>query len=422
MFSKIIFTFITRFSSSLIGFLLVILTAHAIGAEGRGEISLIILGTAITLLISSIIGGNAIVLLAPSTPAFKLLVPSYGWAVISISITTALLHFTGLIPHQYSIHIFIISMLQAIASIHMSMFIGKQQIKLYNIMNLLQVFLLFTMAVIFYYFLKHQDVIHYVIALYISFAIQAVATTWFIYRDIEFTNLSGTNEIVKKILENGLIIQLCNVVQILNYRLCYFILEETHGLTSLGIFSTASIVAESVWLVSRSISLVQYSGIVNSSDKEYNRLLTVRMSKLSLFGSILVMLPVLILPSSFYGWVFGEEFRVITEPLWIYAPGILALSFATVLGHYFAGLGLNKVNLLGSVIGFIITLIASLILIPKWGINGAAMSVCLAYCVHSLYLFLKFRTHTSFKINELWPTVDDYIYLKKGIGTFLGRS
>ncbi len=289
-------------------------------------------------------------------------------------------------------------------------------------MNLLQVFLLFTMAVIFYYFLKHQDVIHYVIALYISFAIQAVATTWFIYRDIEFTNLSGTNEIVKKILENGLIIQLCNVVQILNYRLCYFILEETHGLTSLGIFSTASIVAESVWLVSRSISLVQYSGIVNSSDKEYNRLLTVRMSKLSLFGSILVMLPVLILPSSFYGWVFGEEFRVITEPLWIYAPGILALSFATVLGHYFAGLGLNKVNLLGSVIGFIITLIASLILIPKWGINGAAMSVCLAYCVHSLYLFLKFRTHTSFKINELWPTVDDYIYLKKGIGTFLGRS
>lgn len=153
MFSKIIFTFITRFSSSLIGFLLVILTAHAIGAEGRGEISLIILGTAITLLISSIIGGNAIVLLAPSTPAFKLLVPSYGWAIISISLITTLLHFTGLIPQQYSIHIFIISLLQAIASIHMSLFIGKQQIKLYNIMNLL-VILTFYSSCHFLLFLK----------------------------------------------------------------------------------------------------------------------------------------------------------------------------------------------------------------------------------------------------------------------------
>ncbi|MBL0070527.1 MAG: polysaccharide biosynthesis C-terminal domain-containing protein [Bacteroidetes bacterium] len=422
MFSKIIFTFITRFSSSLIGFLLVILTAHAIGAEGRGEISLIILGTAITLLISSIIGGNAIVLLAPSTPAFKLLVPSYGWALISISLITTLLHFTGLIPQQYSIHIFIISLLQAIASIHMSLFIGKQQIKLYNIMNLLQVFLLFTAAVIFYYFLNYHEVIHYIVALYISFAIQALVTTWFIYREIEITSLSGVKEIIKKILENGLVIQLCNVVQILNYRLCYFILEETHGMTSLGIFSTASIVAESVWLVSRSISLVQYSGIVNSSDKEYNRFLTVRMAKLSLVGSILVMIPVLLLPSSFYGWILGEEFRAILVPLWIYAPGILALSFATVLGHYFAGLGLNKVNLTGSLIGFGITLFFSLILIPKWGINGAAVSVCLAYCVHSVYLFLKFRTHTSFKIIELWPSTEDFIHLKKGIGTFLGRS
>lgn len=422
MFSKILFTFVSRFLSSVLAFLIVVITAKLIGAEGRGVISLIVLGTAITLLVNNIVGGNAIVLLTPKVEPVKLLIPSYLWAFISCALVTFILHLSELTPPEYSIHIFFISLLQSIGSIHLSVFLGRQKIRLYNMMTVLQVVVLFAVIAYLYLFQGEKDVMSYIVALYISFAIQALITSWFISKEISSTPLSGMKQVLRMILANGLIIQLCNVIQILNYRLSYFFLEEHHGLVALGVFSTASIVAESVWLISRSIALVQYAGIVNSDDPDYNKRVTVRLAKLSAITSMLAWVPLLMLPPAFYSFLFGEEFRNIGGQLWWYAPGIMALAFSTVFGHYFAGLGMNRINLYGTLTGFAVTLAASWLLIPEYGINGAAMSVSLAYCIHAVYLFFIYKKHTKLIISELIPTREDLNFVWKELKLIIRKQ
>jgi len=419
MFSKILFTFVTKFLTSVLGFLVVVFTAKLIGAEGRGLISLIVLGTAITLLFNNIVGGNALILLAPKTDHFRLLLPSYIWAVTSCLLVTTILHQFDLIPGEYSIHVFFISLMQALASIHLTLFVAQQKIRLYNMMGILQVLILFTVLMTFLFLLNRRSVMDYVIAMYISFFIQLLVSTWFVLKELKFRGIGNMSQVVKAILENGLIIQLCNVIQILNYRLSYFILEDKFGLAALGVFSTASIVAESIWLISRSISLVQYSGIVNSDDPGYNRRLSIRMAKLSLVGSMMAYIPLILLPGSFYALVFGQEFRGLGEQIIIYSPGILALAFSTVFGHYFAGLGQNMINLWASLTGFVVTVIAAFILIPRFGINGAAFSVSLSYIASAVFLFIAFRNKAGLKIRELKPDKSDYLFLKNEAKKYL---
>jgi O-antigen/teichoic acid export membrane protein len=415
MFRKILFTFSTRFLSSLLSFLIVVITARAIGAEGRGEITLVMLGCSINLMINSIVGGNAIVLLAPTIATWKLLVPSWIWVLLSNSLVTVILHVFGLIPEHLSIHVLLISILQSFASVHLMIFLGKQRIILFNMIGLLQTLILTGGVLIMIYGTHNPSVEGYVFCLYISFMVQLLVSCFFLRSVTTITSLDNMKATLREIFRHGLIIQVSNVAQLLNYRLSYFFLEFFIGLAALGVFSTASVVAESVWLISRSISLVQYTGIVNSTDEGYNRRMTIRMAKLALAGSMAAILPLVLLPASFYAYVFGEEFSGIGFQILLLSPGILALAFATVLAHYFAGLGQNKLNLYSSLTGLIATVPAALILIPLWGVNGAAAGVSLSYLVTSLHLYILFKKRTGMKLRELIPDKEDIIFIKSQI-------
>jgi O-antigen/teichoic acid export membrane protein len=100
----------------------------------------------------------------------------------------------------------------------------------------------------------------------------------------------------------------------------------------------------------------------------------------------------------------------------------MALAFSTVFGHYFAGLGMNRINLYGTLTGFAVTLAASWLLIPEYGINGAAMSVSLAYCIHAVYLFFIYKKHTKLIISELIPTREDLNFVWKELKLIIRKQ
>ncbi|HEX5000861.1 MAG TPA: polysaccharide biosynthesis C-terminal domain-containing protein [Bacteroidia bacterium] len=412
MFRKVLFTFSTRFLSSLLSFLIVVITARAIGAAGRGEITLVMLGCSINLMINSIVGGNALVLLTPSTEPWRLLVPSWVWVIISNLTVTAILHVFGLVPPHLSIHVLFISIMQSVASVHMMVYLGRQRIILYNLLGLLQTLILAGGVCFMIFVLKVSTVSGYINCLYISFAVQLLVSIFYLPGLVTRVKLENVKSTIREILKHGLVIQLSNVAQLFNYRLSYFFLEYFIGMAALGVFSTASTVAESVWLISRSISLVQYSGIVNSKDEGYNRRMTLRMSKLSIAGSLAALLPLSLLPPSFYAYVFGEEFSGIGTQILLLSPGIMALAFATVLAHYFAGLGLNKLNLYTSLTGLAATVPAALVLIPLFGMNGAAIAVSISYMVTSTHLYIIFKKKTGMKLRELIPERADFEFVK----------
>ncbi len=344
MLSRVIFTFGTKLLSAVLSFLIVVFTSKLIGAEGRGEISLFVLGITLTLLMNNIIGGSALIFLSSRIEPFRLLIPSYIWSFISALLVTFILTSFNLVPSYLITHILFISIIQSLAAVNQNLFIGQKKLKLFNLISLLQVTILFTVLVSFLFILGKRSVNDYITAVYISFVLQMIISFWFVIKNLKLVAPKHQIEVVKTIIKNGLVIQLCNVVQLLNYRLCYFFLESEKGIATLGVFSTATAVAESVWLISKSISLVQYSEIANTTDPGYARRVSIRLSKLSFVLSFSAFIPILLIPSTIYGSIFGPEFEDIGKQIYIYCPGILALSFSTVFAHFFAGLGRNSIN------------------------------------------------------------------------------
>lgn len=412
MFNKIFFTFSTRFLAAILNFLIVVITAKYLGAENRGIISLIVLGITINLMVNNLIGGSALVYLVPRGSVFKLFVPSYIWAIVSSFVLTLVLRYFKLIPLDFSAHIFFLSLLQSLGSVNLTIFLGQEKIKLYNSISLLQTLLLFFSILGMFFILSNKSVSAYVYSLYIAFGFSFVASLTFILKELEITTLSDFKKTISDILKQSFFIQLANVIQILNYRLSYFILASQAGASVLGVYSTGVSVAESVWLIGKSIAMVQYARIANSNDINYSRALTIKLSKLSFLFTLAVVVPLVFLPSQFFRFVFGNEFGAIREVLIYLSVGVVSIGVSTIYVHYFSGIGKNYINTIASSAGFLLTLLFCLLLIPKYGLIGAAAGTSLSYLVTSVYLFIMFIKETGLKYSMLLLSREDFTSFK----------
>ena len=419
MFKKIILTFSTKFITALLNFLIVIITARYLGAEGRGTISLIVLGISINLIVNDIIGGSALVYLTPRINLFKLFVPSYIWALTSSSILTYCLCYFKLIPVEYYLDVFLLSVLQSLGSINFAILLGQERIKQHNAINILQILLLFISLLVILFVFNYQTVSAYIYSLYIGLGFSFAVSLTLIFKHIKPTLFSDWKEVIKSILENSIYIQLANILQIFNYRISYYILNWFTGAKILGVYSTAVSVAEAVWLVSKSIAMVQYARISNSTDKNYSRQLTIQLSKFSLLATIITLLPLLLLPDSIFILIFGIEFSAIHQVLIYLSIGIISIGFSTIYTHYFSGIGKYHINSIASGIGFIFTILFCIILIPKYQLSGAAISASLSYSATSIYLLIAFIKETKLKPSELIPSSKDFSFLMRELKKLL---
>jgi O-antigen/teichoic acid export membrane protein len=418
MLRKIFFTFSSRLFITCINFIVILLTARYLGAEGRGVISLIILGITINLLVSNIFGGSAISYLAVRVQVYKLVAPAYTWAVISSFLITSILITIKLIPAVYAPHLFFLSVLQSFYNVHLNLLIGKGHIKEHNLVNSLQVAVLVLLLCFLLFVLQQRTVYSYLIALYCSLGFSFFLSLFFLRDEVKMFPIRDGLDQWKRILSNGYIIQIANIAQLLNYRLSYYLLDhftnaDEGGKKIVGVYSTAVAIAEAVWLIGRSMGLVQYTKIVKGEDDNNAINLSLRFGKISFLLTIVILLPVIILPSGFYKMLFGNDFGNIQEILLYLSPGILSFGMALMYSNYFAGLGLNTVNLKGSLTGLAISISAGIFLVPEFGMRGAAITASLSYIATSLYLWISFTKRTKLRWTEIVPAKNDLIFLRK---------
>ncbi|MBL4655359.1 MAG: hypothetical protein JKY33_06015, partial [Bacteroidia bacterium] len=105
MFKKIISTIGSKFLITGLNFATVILTTQALGAEGRGEVSLFFLNIVIVMMFNDFVGGGALVYLIPRNEPFKVLIPSYIWGILCSACISFLLNTLGLVAEGNLFHL-----------------------------------------------------------------------------------------------------------------------------------------------------------------------------------------------------------------------------------------------------------------------------------------------------------------------------
>jgi O-antigen/teichoic acid export membrane protein len=232
----------------------------------------------------------------------------------------------------------------------------------------------------------------YIDALYVSYMVALLTSCIAIWRFFpqQEQEVVSRKMIWQRLFKLGFYNQLAHVLQLLSFRASYYILEQFHGTSAVGVFSNASSITESIWLIASSISLWQYATISNTQDQQYTIQITEKLSRFGMLAAFFGVGFFLFLPPDFYQFVFGADFGGLQKLMWALAPGVWVFTYALVVGHYFSGHGRYWVNALASGVGLVFSLLASFIFIPMYGAIGAALAASMSYTATSLVVLRYF--------------------------------
>lgn len=436
MTDKILSTFFTRIVATLLMFVVVIVNTNTFGAEGTGTIALVILGLTLLQVLSEFVGSSSLVYLVPQKDNFQLLILSYSWAIFSNTIGLILLYILHLVPSEYIFLLAVLTFLFSIYNTHTRVMQGKEDIRLFNLLQLSQAVLLILFLVAFIGIRRLRNITPtidlYLYAFILSYLFPTLVTCIYIKRKVRRTNLDNIGTLLKEMFKLGFWTQLANLTQILTYRINYYIIEGFIGRKPLGIYELGTRISEAVWIFPKSICLVQYARISNNHEDAYAKNLTLSLFKIVFVFSLIAILVLFALPGSFIAWIFGPEFVQSKPVINSLLPGILFLSCMSILSHHFSGYGKYWVNAIGSIIGLVVTAGLGFTLIPIakktstiLALQTAGWISSAAYLASLLFSLTIFVHQTKVTVRDFLITRQDWLSFKRIISdkaSFLKRT
>jgi O-antigen/teichoic acid export membrane protein len=422
MIRNILSTISTRVLVALLTLIMVLVNARQLGAENVGTISLIILAIAILQLVSNLVGGGALVYLVPREQLMKLYLPACAWAMITSFLGTFLLTVLHLVPEGYTWHVMILSLLLSLFTVNFMVLMGQERILEYNIISLLQVVILFVVLMILFFGLGKKEVMSYLTGLYFSYVFAFFASLFLILKSFKKKDVTGSGKVIRDLLRLGSVMQLGNILQFLNYRLSYYFIEFFLRRAAVGIYSVGVQLSESIWLIAKSIHMVQYSRISNEKDENYAARLTLNLAKVSFILTLVSLIIIMVLLHLFFTLIFKPEFGQVPVIMYILATGILTFSVSIILSPYFSGMGKPVHNTTSAAIGLVFTLVLSLVLIPRMKLPGAALAATISYLFSTLYQFIVFIKITKLKPADFLLRKEDVSVVSKEIRRMIESS
>ncbi len=430
MLKKIFGTFGTRLLCVLISFGLVIVNTNYFHAEGVGTIGLFVLGISILQIFTSVLGSDSIVYTLPRYDHFQIIFIAYLSSIIINLIGSGIMFIFKLIPMEY-FGLFIFSTIcVSFYSINMQILLSKKKIALYNICSLMQIVMLAIWLCYFIFIRNHQQVSSYFIAYSLSYLIITIISIIPAIKGTQYKGFSGICDLLKQLAKYGITIQLANLAQMLNYRLNYYIIEFCSGRKALGIYDLGTKLSESIWILPKSISTIQYTHISNChNDKQYAKKITLAFTKLSIYFALIAIIVLLCLPKEFFAFIFGPEFIEVKPVLYVLGIGIFIFSANVILAHYFSGLGKFKINTIASIIGLIVTAVLGFASIPLLkslpylqALTLVGIITSISYTISCVYTFICFKKDANVTLKDFLLQKEDFSLLQVEIKKTFNRN
>ena len=417
MLKKIIGTTGTRILNAFFALIILYLIANYIGSEGMGVIGLIILDITIIQLAIDLVAGSALIYFASRTNLAKLLVPAYLW----IGLVIALFYFLFILanawfpsiiavalPQGYAIHILLLALLSGLMITHYNLLLGKERIKTYNILFTVQISMVLLAFLYQLFVAQNSKVEAYLFGLYLGYGTAAVAGFLAVIFKSGQLTLSGWQRSTREVLKYGMVTQMANILNIGNNRISFYIIRHFSGFAALGVYNAGIQLTEGLRVIGQSIAVVQFSTISNTDEPEYARTLTIRLMKLSVLLTALALLVLLIIPENIYSLLLTNDFSGVKPVIIALSPGVMALAINNIFSHYFSGMGNPKINLHAKITGLVFTLVLLFILIPAFGIVGAALTASVSYTATVIHQYIVFKKQTKTRFIEWLPAQKDF--------------
>jgi O-antigen/teichoic acid export membrane protein len=207
---------------------------------------------------------------------------------------------------------------------------------------------------------------------------------------------------------------LSNILAFVNDRANIILLGYFLGPSAVGLYAVAIAISEKLWLFSGALSTVILPRLSQlSTDEDKRKLLTPLIARWSLWITFTAALVIIVFGQYAIIYIFGDRYeqsyRVI---LWL-MPGVILGACSMVLANDIAARGRPELNMATSWISVVVNIIGNVLLIPRYGIEGAALATSFAY---SLNLVLRLFMHNYFTGVKFYKNLiigkDDIVMLR----------
>jgi O-antigen/teichoic acid export membrane protein len=212
--------------------------------------------------------------------------------------------------------------------------------------------------------------------------------------------------LARQVISLGLRYHLGTCAMYLLLRVDIFLLNGTVSRSDVGLYSLAVTIAELAYLVTDSVAHVMLPSQVAGSLEESSQV-TAHAVRLNIVASSLCVLGVALVAPLVVPFVYGRDFGGAVAPLLLIMPGIVALAVARPVAVFLTRT--NRPLAMSAVSGgaMCVNVVLNLMLIPHFGVEGAAVASTIAYLGVAAVFVGWFLRCSGAAPRELIPRVAD---------------
>ena len=393
--------FLTYVANAALAFGVAIVVARALGPEGRGVYALVLLSASIAQAILSLGMGVAAVyeLGKGSAPVARVIANTQQVVIFSAAMSGALvllawpLFGDRLLDEDVPFWAFaFVVPLFVNYNVLTAVLQGMSRFRTMNVVIVTQPFVLLLVLVGMEAF-GDVDPTAALVAWSIGTLVAVLLALGLLRSDLsisELVRIDGPS--LRRQVSFGLKGQLGNLVQLLNYRLDQYIVLLFVSTAGVGIYAVSVTLSQAVWFGANAVATVLLPRLTAAGPEEAART-TPLVCRSTLFVSALSALGLAAVSPWLVEGLFGSDFKDALAPLLWLLPGTVALAGSKILASYLLSRGQPLINSGVTVVALAVTLAADFVLIPPFGLTGAAIASSLAYLTHfglSLVAYARF--------------------------------
>lgn len=260
----------------------------------------------------------------------------------------------------------------------------------------------------------------YVVAFVAATLASAVLLTAATWRDAPRTTALP----LRQIFVYSLPLYLGNVVQFLNYRLDVFFVKESVGLDGVGRYTVAVWIAQTVWLVPNALAALVLRAVAADPTSAATRDRVGLLHRGCLLLGVACAAVLALAAGPGLRLVFGDAFAASVPALLVLLPGTAVFSSVVILSAHLNGLGRQALTTWVACGSLVVTVVLNVLLVPRFGILGAALASTASYVVSAIATFLLVRRVSPelTVASLLLPTADDVRRLRDVVRARIARS
>lgn len=220
-------------------------------------------------------------------------------------------------------------------------------------------------------------------------------------------SLSYDITIAKPIFLFGVQSYIQNMIGYLHTRIDIYLIAYFLKPDQIAFYDIAVIISEMLFFLPQSVTFVIFPKLVQLLEKE-RAYVVAQAGRIAIAITLVSVLFIFASGKYLIGVVYGHEYISAYIPLIVLLPGILISCTTSVTVPYFTSKHMQKVTIFASLLSLIANLGINILLIPRYGIIGAAVSTTITYSLFSVVLLIKFKCESKIDWAQiLFIRIDD---------------